>query len=310
MTNSLTRLKVLVHIAVIVTLGYTVYCLRGEALVSLRRKPREDSRARQPVVVWNEPQQGQQLNTKPAAAIPNEPEKEERPKVTLISVYDNYQVDPRLKTAWGFGTVVKTPQDVILFDTGGSSEILLSNLEALGIAPASINKVVISHIHGDHLGGLQGFLETNSNVTVFIPRSFPRSVKAMITKKGATCVEISGPRKIADCIYTTGELYGPPQEQSLIIDSTKGLIVITGCAHPGVVSIVTKAEELMKRDKVYLVVGGFHHPPISCVEQFRKLQVQKVAPSHCTGDVVRQAFRREYGEDFIDYGVGKVIDIR
>ena len=183
-------------------------------------------------------------------------------------------------------------------------------MKKLGIDPSSIKKVVISHIHGDHLGGLEGFLERNSNVTVFIPRSFPKSVKNMIIKKGAEFIEISSSRKISDSIYTTGQLPGPPQEQSLIIDSKKGLVVITGCAHPGIVNIVKKAKKLMKKDKVYLVLGGFHHPPISCVKEFRKVGVEKVAPSHCTGDLVREAFRKEYKEDFIEYGVGKIIEIK
>jgi len=236
-------------------------------------------------------------------------EKEEKPEITLISVYDNYQVNPDLTTAWGFGCIIKTPQELILFDTGGNSEILLSNMEKLGINPASIKKVVVSHIHGDHVGGLEGFLERNSNVTVFIPSSFPQSIKNMITQKGAKLVEISAPGKISDFVYTTGELYGPPKEQSLIIDSKKGLVIITGCAHPGIVNIVKKAKELMKKDKLYLVLGGFHHPPISCVKEFKELGVEKVAPSHCTGDLVREAFKREYEEDFIEYGVGKIIEI-
>ena len=237
-------------------------------------------------------------------------EKEKNPGITLISVYDNYQVDPKLKTAWGFGTIIKTPQELILFDTGGSSEILLFNMEKLCINPISIKKVVISHIHSDHLGGLKGFLERRSNVTVFIPSSFPESVKNMISKGGANYVEISSSRKISDSIYTTGELYGPPKEQSLILNSRKGLVVITGCAHPGIVNIVKRAKELMKKDKVHLVLGGFHHPPISCVKEFKELGVEKVAPSHCTGDLVREAFRKEYKKDFIEYGVGKIIEIR
>ncbi len=182
-------------------------------------------------------------------------------------------------------------------------------MEKLGIDPASIKKVVISHIHGDHVGGLGGFLEKNSDVTVFIPSSFPQSIKNMIVQEGAKYVEISAPKKISEFVYTTGELYGPPEEQSLIIDSKKGLVVITGCAHPGIVNVVKKAKELMKRDRVYLVLGGFHHPSVSCVKEFRKLQVEKVAPSHCTGDPVREAFRKEYGENFIEYGVGKTIGI-
>ena len=230
--------------------------------------------------------------------------------ITLISVYDNYQVDKRLKTAWGFATLIKTPYESILFDTGGNSKILLSNTKKLGINPASIKKVVISHIHGDHVGGLEGFLEKNNDVTVFIPKSFPHSVKNMIVQKGAKFIEVSVSRKISDFIYTTGELPGPPEEQSLIIDSGKGLVIITGCAHPGIVNIVKKVKKLMKKDKIYLVMGGFHRPPISCVEESRKLQVEKVAPSHCTGDLVREAFRKEYKENFIEYGVGKTIEIK
>ncbi len=230
-------------------------------------------------------------------------------EITLISVYDNYRINPNLKTAWGFATVVKTPKEIILFDTGGSSEILLFNMEKLGIKPASINKVVLSHIHGDHTGGLEGFLERNNHVTIFLPKSFPQSFKNRITRKGAKVIEISKPTKISDFVYTTGELYGPPEEQSLIIDTKKGLVVITGCAHPGIVNIVKKAKKLMKKD-IYLVVGGFHHPPLSCVKEFRKLQVKKVAPSHCVGDPVREAFRKEYKQDFIEYGVGKIIKIQ
>jgi len=96
----------------------------------------------------------------------------------------------------------------------------------------------------------------------------------------------------------------------LIIDSRKGLIIITGCAHPGIVNIVKKAKELIKRDKVYLVLGGFHHPSLSCIKEFKELQVEKVAPSHCTGDLVREAFRKEYKENFIESGVGKIIEIK
>ncbi len=234
-------------------------------------------------------------------------------EVTLISVYDNYKVNPKLETDWGFATIIKTPQDVILFDTGRNSEILLSNMARLGINPASIKKVVISHIHSDHLGGLEGFLEKNSNVTVFIPSSFPKSIKDMITSKGAKFVCVDKPREISDSVYTTGELYGPPEEQSLIINSKKGLIIITGCAHPGIVNIVKKAKEMFHEENIYLVLGGFHLFGASdselkgIISDFRRLEVEKVAPSHCSGDRCRELFKEEYKEDFIEYGVGKII---
>ncbi len=228
----------------------------------------------------------------------------------FIIVYDDIVFRKDLQADWGFSALVEVEKRKILFDTGANPKILLSNMEKFGINPKEINKVVISHIHHDHIGGLEGFLERNNNVTVFIPSSFPQSIKDMIIQKGAKFVEISAPREISKFIYTTGELYAFPPEQSLIIDSKKGLIIITGCAHPGIVNIVKRAKELMKRDKVYLVLGGFHHPPISCVKEFKKLEVEKVAPSHCTGDAVREAFRNEYKDGFIEYGVGKIIEVK
>jgi 7,8-dihydropterin-6-yl-methyl-4-(beta-D-ribofuranosyl)aminobenzene 5'-phosphate synthase len=237
-------------------------------------------------------------------------EKGQMQKIALISVYDNYQILPELKTAWGFGTVVKTPVETLLFDTGGNSEILLFNMKRMNIDPRSIDKVIISHIHGDHVGGLKGFLEKNNKVTVFIPSSFPDSVRNMITSQGAEWVDVSGPRRISNFIFSTGEIYGPPQEQSLVINTKKGLIIMTGCGHPGITNIVKQAKHMFFDLKVYLVMGGFHHPSLSAVKGLKKLGVEKVAPSHCTGDQAIEAFRKEYKEDFIEYGVGKIIEIK
>jgi len=238
----------------------------------------------------------------------------EEGEVSLTVVYDNYQVNPDLTTSWGFGCVVRTKNTTLLFDTGASSSILLSNMEKMGIDPKEIDLVAISHVHGDHLGGLEGFLGENNEVTVYIPSSLPDSTRKMIERQGARYQNVSNSIQISENIYTTGELGIGIKEQSLIVDTNKGLVVVTGCAHPGVVNIANEAKNLLQKE-LYLVTGGFHLVGAAdgelqtIVSQFRELGVKKVAPSHCSGDRCRELFAREYDEDYIKSGVGKVIEV-
>ena len=231
----------------------------------------------------------------------------------IITVYDNYQVNPDLTTAWGFGCVIRTPQEDILFDTGGDSSILLGNMEKLNINPEDIDIVVISHIHGDHVGGLDGFLERNGKVKVYIPASFPDSLREKIKSRGAEYQDVTGSMKICDSVYTTGEMGTSIKEQSLVLNAREGLVVITGCAHPGVVNIAGKARQILPDKSIYLVMGGFHLSGASdsqlktIIKGFRDLGVQKVAPSHCSGDRCRELFKEEYKENYIEGGAGKII---
>jgi len=233
-------------------------------------------------------------------------------KITII--YDNYVIDERLKSAHGFSCLVEIDDKKILFDTGGDSETLLSNMEMLGIKPTQIDLVVLSHIHGDHTGGMHGFLEKNSKATMYISSSFPDSFREEIKSIGANFVDVSESIKIWDSVYSTGELGTWIKEQSLVIDAEKGLIVITGCAHPGIINIVRKVKEQFNKN-VYLVLGGFHlseasDPELkSIIKEFRQLGVQKVAPCHCSGDRARELFKTEYKDNFIDLGVGNIINI-
>jgi len=233
--------------------------------------------------------------------------------VRITVVYDNYEFDERLKTGFGFSCVVETVDKRILFDTGGDSPTLLHNMEELGIDPGKIDIIVLSHIHGDHVGGLIGALEARPGVMVYVPKSFPDSFKDEIKTYGAILVEVSNPIEISSGVYTTGELGTWIREQSLIVKTKEGLVVITGCAHPGIVNVVRKAKEVM-RGEVYLI-GGFHLSGASdreiqdIIKSFRELGVKKVAPCHCTGDRAIKMFEKEYGNNFIKTGVGRTIEI-
>ena len=234
-------------------------------------------------------------------------------RVKMTIVYDNNEYDPRLRTAWGFACLLERGDLTLLFDTGGDAVTLRSNMETLGLDPTEIDIVVLSHIHGDHTDGLGGILAVNEETTVYLPRSFPSRFKEQV-KTHARVVEVHEPVEIAEGIYTTGELGARIIEQSLVLVTGRGLVVITGCAHPGVVNIVAKAKEITN-EEVYLVMGGFHLGEASeaaiggIVEDFREMGVQKAAPCHCSGDLARSLFERAYGEDFIQMGVGSRLEV-
>jgi 7,8-dihydropterin-6-yl-methyl-4-(beta-D-ribofuranosyl)aminobenzene 5'-phosphate synthase len=247
--------------------------------------------------------------------------------VTITILYDNNAGggDEPLETAWGFSCLVEGLEKTILFDTGGDAAILLRNMSALGVDPRDVDVVVISHVHGDHVGGLTGFLEENHAVTVYLPRSFPEGIKDATRSAGAELVEVSsqevGLVEICEHVYSTGELGDWIKEQSLVIETSRGLIVITGCAHPGIVNIVRQAQEVAvdvgaRLTRPHLVLGGFHLGGVSeaeivtIVEDFQQLGVEKVAPCHCSGDVARRLFEEAYGEDFVPAGVGSRLQVR
>jgi 7,8-dihydropterin-6-yl-methyl-4-(beta-D-ribofuranosyl)aminobenzene 5'-phosphate synthase len=234
--------------------------------------------------------------------------------LTLTIVYDNNAYDPRLKTAWGFSCLIEYRGQVILFDTGGDSPTLLANMAKLDIDPGEIERVVLSHIHGDHTGGLSGLLPiAGDSLTVFVPRSFPTRFKDAVRTR-AQLMEVQESREIGEEVYITGELGTGIIEQSLAVKTDEGLVVVTGCAHPGIVEVVRKAKAL-SGDEVCLVLGGFHLGGKSqreiegILSEFRRLGVRKVAPCHCTGEQAIRMFRQEYGEDFIQAGAGKVIRV-
>ena len=234
--------------------------------------------------------------------------------MAITIIYDNNHYDSRLKSAWGFSCAIKFKQKTVLFDTGGDGALLLHNMEKLGIDPRQIEVVVLSHIHGDHVGGLSHFLECNSKVTVYMPTSFPKRLKNEVSIVAANIEEVYEARELFNDVFTTGELDSPIIEQALIVNTSKGLVVVMGCAHPGIVKIAKKAKEINTKG-IYLMVGGFHMVGVSsyqiedAVDNLQQLGVKKVAPCHCSGEVARKLFKEYFGDNYIDCGVGKELII-
>ena len=235
--------------------------------------------------------------------------------IQITIVYDNNPFDEKLERDWGFSCFIKGLEKSILFDTGTNGRILLSNMEKLGIRPEEIDLVFLSHDHRDHTGGLDALLKQNPKIEVWLPEFFSSSFKNVIEKRGASVAEVDNFQKICRGAYSTGVIPGWIKEQSLILDTDKGIILITGCAHPRITNIITKAKELLKKD-IHMVFGGFHLGAFykneinEIIDHFWRSGVKKVGPGHCSGDEARRLFAKEYKDDFIEIGAGKEIKVQ
>jgi len=208
-------------------------------------------------------------------------------KITIV--YDNTAFREDLQADWGFSALIEvknTPK--ILFDTGGDGRILLSNMEKLRIDPSSIEEVFISHPHLDHTGGLSEFLKVANIVKIYVPSSL--GLKNEIILKKA--------QKIHENVFSTGELEGI--EQSMGVETEKGIVLIVGCSHPYMGYILDAAKQF---GKIYAIIGGMHG--FSEFELFKDLEL--ICPTHCTQH--KAELKRLYPEKYIEGGAGKIIEI-
>ena len=234
--------------------------------------------------------------------------------LVLTVVVDNVPGREDLETAWGLAVLVQGAETTVLLDTGPDGPLLLGNLRGLGIDPSEVDAVILTHDHRDHTGGMRTFLEANPDVTVYLLPSFSAEIKTAATSAGAELVEVAGPLSLCPGLCTLGRLGVDIPEQSLGVHTPEGLVLLTGCAHPGVANIVANARTLAGGD-VLLVAGGFHLRSASSTEidavvaALVNLGVRNVAPSHCTGDGARQVFAATFGDRYHPSGVGTVLNL-
>jgi 7,8-dihydropterin-6-yl-methyl-4-(beta-D-ribofuranosyl)aminobenzene 5'-phosphate synthase len=229
---------------------------------------------------------------------------------------DNHTADKNLRICWGFSCLIN---DEVLFDTGESEEILEFNMEKLNILPEKIKKIVISHDHFDHTGGLEAVLKRDSNIEVYLLSAFSDELKKRITSLGGRLIENNKFIEIGEEIYTTGKIEGkyagnPISEQAMAIKAKEGLIVITGCSHPLITDIVETVKRKFPKDKIFMVLGGFHllekdiREVELIVEKLKNLGVEKVGPTHCAGEEAIQVFHEKFGTNFVRIGVGAKLE--
>jgi len=246
-----------------------------------------------------------------ATAAPDATDAAQRLRITIL--YDNTAFDARLEADWGFSALIEYGEHTILFDTGNDGPRLLANAERLGVDLSTIEAIVLSHIHGDHVNGLYSVLRIGISPPTYVPYTFPYMFKSY-ARSMTEVVEVSDRMELFPGVFLTGVLSGPPYEQAVVVETAAGLVVITGCGHPGIVRIVRRAKSLADGD-VALVVGGLHlmfhneEEIRAIIDELRKLGVRQICPTHCTGEEAIAQFAEAFGADYVQGGVGRVITI-
>jgi 7,8-dihydropterin-6-yl-methyl-4-(beta-D-ribofuranosyl)aminobenzene 5'-phosphate synthase len=239
-------------------------------------------------------------------------DKGKKKSVRITILYDNYVSKEGTQADWGFSCLIEGTEKTILFDTGTDPEILMHNVRQLKVGLKKIDAIILSHEHRDHTGGLLRIIKENRNLKVYVLKSFTNDLVKNIENYGIDVVRIKHPVKICSGVYTTGEMGSEIKEQSLILESDSGMVIITGCSHPGIMDILLKTKNIFKED-IYFVFGGFHLLDHSenqlqeIINQFIDLGVKKVGPTHCTGEVAIEMFRNAFGSEFVQMGTGLVI---
>ena len=232
--------------------------------------------------------------------------------VEITIICDNFVHRQEIPAGWCFSCLVRSPSQTVLFDTGSDGQMLLENMRLLDINPRDIHTVFISHHHWDHTGGLAAFLNAAGRADVWMPASSQQLVERTAGQAPFTPRPVTKALEVVPGISTTGEISGPVPEHAMIVSLPAGQVVITGCAHPGIVKIVEYARRL-RGGPILLAIGGFHlgghsvQSITAAADRLLAMDVVYAAPTHCSGETARRIFAERFGRRFIAAGTGMII---
>ena len=227
----------------------------------------------------------------------------------ILVIFDNVCCNQQLASLWGFSCFIQTPEHTILFDTGSNGRLLLQNLSRKNLELSNVNNIFISHAHWDHIGGIDSVLELNPNVDIFVTSHLSKNlIRDLGTLSNGVTVIDEELTQILPNIYSTGGM-GEQSEQSLIINTDEGLVIIAGCAHSGIEQIAKRAKEKLNK-RILLLLGGFHlhnkkdSEVLKIINTIKQLDTKYVCPSHCTGERAIKLFKEAFKQNHINGGVG------
>lgn len=269
------------------------------------------------------------------------------PRITVL--YDAFGRPSAFQKDWGYAALVEVGGKRILFDTGNNGPIFAANAKASRVDLSKIDLVVLSHRHGDHMGGLARLLRVNPRVPIYAPKegfgvygadlpsSFYRKDESLpaerryysgrppkVMRFGSAWPDadfrlIDRNTEIAPGVHLIAKVSDKPgtlelRELSLVLDTADGAVVVVGCSHAGVDTIVAEAAKINPR--IRLVAGGFHlvvakDEEIARVSRALRdtYKVNYIAPGHCTGEPTFRVLRTTFGPRDLYAGVGTRLDL-
>ena len=272
------------------------------------------------------------------------------PAARVTILYDAFGAREDLQRDWGFAALVETGGKRILFDTGNNADIFARNVTTLGLDLRTVDVVVISHRHGDHTAGLSYVLSVNPNVTIYAPAEglggvFGTRVSGTFYRRepslpahsryydgqppdqismgthwpGAHIDLVDSISEIAPGVSVIPTVSNRPgtlelRELSLAVRTPEGLVLVVGCSHPGIETIVAASARVAPH--VHMIVGGLHLvvTPDSEIARIAaalhdQWHVDRIAPGHCTGEPAFLALRRTFDSAYVYAGLGTRIEV-
>ena len=267
-------------------------------------------------------------------------------RVTVL--YDSFGKTTTLRKDWGYAALIEYGGQRILFDTGNNPDILRQNAKARGVNLAKLDFVVMSHRHGDHMGGLAYLLRINPKVKIYAPKegfgvygsdlpsTFYRKDPSLPTEQRyyegkppeimrfgsawpkANFQLIDKTTEIAPGIHLIALVSQKPgtlelRELSLALNTPNGLVIVVGCSHPGIEQIVQAGAAINPR--IHFITGGFHLVTASDADIEKvagilhdTFKVEYVAPGHCTGEPAFAALKKTFGDHYLYAGLGTTLE--